>query len=249
MFIITKLVFVLSTLFLISQALKINDRPIIGVIAQKKAEPLKGVNGTSYISAAYVKWLESSGARVVPITTDMPKKELKKLFGYINGVVLPGGGAYLMKSAYHDNAEYVMRLAMEEYHKGDPFPIWGTCLGLQAFAVLTCQTDEVLSKSKGTWDSSLPLEFTKDARRSRLFSNAPREIMKILENEAVTYNAHYNCVTIETYRKSHHLNSFFKLLSTNKDGTGKRFISTIEGKKSFFTIFCFTDNFPQRFIS
>lgn len=49
----------------------VNNRPIIGVLSQEQSYYLAGKypkeNYTSYIAASYVKAVESSGARVVPI--------------------------------------------------------------------------------------------------------------------------------------------------------------------------------------
>lgn len=48
----------------------VNDRPIIGVLSQEQSLYLHGKypdNYTSYIAASYVKDVEASGARVVPI--------------------------------------------------------------------------------------------------------------------------------------------------------------------------------------
>lgn len=50
---------------------KVNNAPIIGVLAQEFGDHLKILypNGpqNSYIAASYIKYLEGSGARVVPI--------------------------------------------------------------------------------------------------------------------------------------------------------------------------------------
>ena len=53
-----------------------NDRVIIGVLSQP-SEP--SGPGESYIAASYVKFLEASGARVVPFVHDLPKHEIKRL--------------------------------------------------------------------------------------------------------------------------------------------------------------------------
>lgn len=49
----------------------VNERPIIGVLAQEQSAYLHTKypeeNYTSYIAASYVKDVEASGARVVPI--------------------------------------------------------------------------------------------------------------------------------------------------------------------------------------
>ena len=53
-----------------------NNRVIIGVLSQP-SEP--SGHGESYIAASYVKFLEASGARVVPFVHDLPKHEIKRL--------------------------------------------------------------------------------------------------------------------------------------------------------------------------
>ncbi len=53
-----------------------NNRVIIGVLSQP-SEP--SGPGESYIAASYVKFLEASGARVVPFVHDLPKHEIKRL--------------------------------------------------------------------------------------------------------------------------------------------------------------------------
>ena len=43
-----------------------NDRPIIGILTQPSSSSLSQF-GDNYIAASYVKYVESAGARVVPI--------------------------------------------------------------------------------------------------------------------------------------------------------------------------------------
>lgn len=73
------------------QNAKINTRPIIGILDQPASDDLKPY-GSRVLVASYVKWLESSGARVVPVRYDASKVELKSIFNSINGLLLPGGG-------------------------------------------------------------------------------------------------------------------------------------------------------------
>ncbi len=46
--------------------------------------------GGTFITTATVKFLESAGARVVPINYRMRTSELKKLLHEVNGVYIPG---------------------------------------------------------------------------------------------------------------------------------------------------------------
>lgn len=55
-----------AVIFSISEA---TERPIIGILAQEVPDDIKveGVGKSSYIPACYVKAVEASGARAVPI--------------------------------------------------------------------------------------------------------------------------------------------------------------------------------------
>jgi gamma-glutamyl hydrolase len=65
------------------------NRPIIGITTQStRLMPFKDL-GKNYIPASYVKFLESSGARVVPIFNNLTEVETKKTFKSINGEVFP----------------------------------------------------------------------------------------------------------------------------------------------------------------
>ena len=66
----------------------LNNRPIIAVLAQKEHKELPP--NQSYIAASYVKYLESSGARVVPIAHYYTTKQVTEIFKYVNGVFFPG---------------------------------------------------------------------------------------------------------------------------------------------------------------
>lgn len=58
-----------------------NDKPVIGVLTQPSLwSTIYPSEDYSYIAASYVKFLESSGARVVPIKYDLPTQNLTRLF-------------------------------------------------------------------------------------------------------------------------------------------------------------------------
>lgn len=207
----------------------INNRPIIGVLAQHLHYEDFPIPGDSYVSASYVKYLEMAGARVVPIKINTPEDELVKIFSSINGVLFPGGDSYVLDSPYQRSAEFAFDFAIKEAKNGRDFPIWGTCLGMQQLSVLAAKTDVILSDSKGTWDTAMPLRIlTND---SSLLKNMPSKIFNILTTKNVTYNAHYNCVAVESYNENKDLNNFFSVVSTNIDAAGKTFLSTIEARK------------------
>ncbi|KAM7390147.1 hypothetical protein PAMA_008359 [Pampus argenteus] len=202
---------------------KINDRPVIGILAQDIRSPPPGK--TSYIAASYVKYLESAGARVVPIMIDQTEEEYKTLFNSINGVLFPGGGANLTSSGYYRSAKAFYDLAIEANQRGDYFPVWGTCLGFEELTYLT--SGKLQLSRTDTEGVALPLDFTNEANESRIFKGFPDELMTALASEPLTENSHKWSMAMETFNTNNELNNFYKVLSTNTDGKTE-FVSTME---------------------
>ncbi|KAG7172796.1 Gamma-glutamyl hydrolase A-like [Homarus americanus] len=101
-----------------------NLRPIIGVLSQAPSDSLlSGLvdkNYTGFIAASYVKYLESAGARVVPV-----------LF------LFPGGGVSITNtSGYGAAGQKIYDLVKELNSKGIYVPLWGTCLGFEMLTYL-----------------------------------------------------------------------------------------------------------------
>ncbi|XP_055086240.1 gamma-glutamyl hydrolase-like [Periophthalmus magnuspinnatus] len=208
---------------------ELNHRPIIGVVAQEFYQPTPSKK--SYIPASYVKYLESAGARVAPIHIDKTEDEYRALFKSINGVLYPGGNVNTSTSGYARAARLLFDLAMEANDRGDYFPLWGTCLGFQLMAcVIGEKNGHVLSTTNNS-DVALPLNFTKEAKESRMFKSFPKDTLHTLATESVTINSHKYSLTMDTYRKSESLNTFYRVLTTNTTDNGKMFISTMEAYK------------------
>ena len=213
-----------------STAQALNNRPIIGIVAQStKGTPVENL-GKSYIDAAYVKYLESSGARVVPIKTSLSEDEVVKIFKSINGVLFPGGDVSVTDSDYAVIGNLIYNQAMSAFNKNDYFPLWGICLGFELLATMVCGSSSVLSHSDSE-NLPLPLNFTPQYQNSKLFANISTELAKYLSTAPTTLNLHYNCVSTETFKANKKLNNFFRVLSINNDRNGKQFVSTMEGIK------------------
>ena len=214
---------------------ELNNRPIIGILAQSfHPGDLYPASGDCFISASHVKFLESAGARVVPIKINEQPEVIEKLLSNVNGVLFPGGGVDVMDSPYQRNAKIAFEYALSQRFAGKYFPIWGTCLGLQQLSVLVAQSSDVLSASKGTWGAAMNLPDLD--RNGRMIRGMSDKLFDAVRFEPLTYNAHYNCVSMDSYQNNEKLQNFFKVLSTNMDNNGKTFISTIEGMYFLFLI-------------
>ena len=153
-----------------SAVLTLNNRPILGVVAQStEGTPVEDL-GKAYIDAAYVKYLQSSGARVVPITTGLSDEEVVDIFNSINGVLFPGGDVSVTDSDYARIGNVIFKQAIEAFTNNDYFPIWGICLGFQLLATMVSGSSSVLSHSDSE-NLPLPLNFTPQYQNSKMFTN------------------------------------------------------------------------------
>jgi len=202
----------------------LNDRPVIAVLAQQAS----AFPGYSYIAASYVKYLESVGARVVPIPESFSEDEVRTIFKHVNGVLYPGGSTDWFTSKYYKNAKLAYETSINSTLSGeDYFPIWGTCLGYETLNVITSGTNDVLSHFDAE-DITIPLNYTDEARSSRLFKDAPMSLYKAMGTQDLTYNHHSFGVSPDTHKTNRKINGFFKLLTTSLDSYGKEFVSSIE---------------------
>ena len=208
----------------------LTDRPIIGIVAQSvEGTPVEGL-GKSYIDAAYVKYIESSGARVAPIMTNLTKEEIIKIFRSVNGVLFPGGDVSVTESDYARIGRTIYKLAKEAFDNNDYFPLWGTCLGFELLSVITSGSSDVLSQCDSD-NLNIPLNFTTSYRNSRLFAEISVDLAKFMSSMPTTLNLHHFGVYESTFKTNKRLSAFFHVLSTNFDRKGNKFISTIEAVK------------------
>ncbi|KAE8619469.1 hypothetical protein XENTR_v10009802 [Xenopus tropicalis] len=207
---------------------ELNNRPIIGIVAQEVTDKEFFPFGATYIADSYVKFLESAGSRVVPIRLNLPEEEYRKLFKSINGVLFPGGSVDLQVSSFSRTTRIFYKLAVEASSSGHYFPIWGTCMGFQILTALTAGAD--LLSATAAENISLPLNLTDEVASSRMFHHAPPDLLRVLSQERVTANFHHFGLTPETFRANKKLSEFYRVLSTNRDTNGVEFISTIEAR-------------------
>lgn len=111
-----------------------HDRPIVGVLVQEISrvfELMYPRQYTSFIAASYVKWLESGGARVVPIFPGRDISYYQTILSKLNGVLLPGGSVDKNdRGGYTEAAENILNIAIDMNLKKDFFPVFGVGLGM-----------------------------------------------------------------------------------------------------------------------
>jgi len=208
----------------------VNDRPIVGVLTQPTDGNLTEF-GDSYIAASYVKYVESAGARVVPIFHNSTKEELYNVFHSVNAVLFPGGGANLNNTPLYYAAEYLWELMETANNKGDFFPIFGHCMGFELISILVSQNQTILQPTYGTENVTFSLNFSSGASSSKWMEDAPELITDILSTQPVCLNNHIWGIWTSTFSSTSSLNQYFEVISTNVDNRGTEFVSTWEGKE------------------
>ena len=219
-----------------------NIRPVIGVFSQETdsvtgsstIDPEVKAQLSAYhylIPASYVTWIGQAGGRVLPILLNQPREYYREVFSQMNGLLFPGGNQGIDPSdIYTEEGEILWKLAKEANDRGDYFPIWGTCLGFEELAVLETGDGEVISLDVVAENLALPLKFTRYARRSRLFRSFPRQLVRAIRTQKLTFNSHEHGLKISEYVSNSSLNKFFQVLSFNETPAGQLFVSTMEAR-------------------
>jgi len=203
-----------------------NTRPIVGILSQEY-----GDDKHTYIAASYVKWVESAGARAIPLFYDSwSVEQMEGMLKNINGVIFPGGGMDFV-GKYLDQLQTIFRFVKQSNDNGIYFPLWGTCLGFEELVCLAANDTHVLDGPFDCEDTNLALTFTPAASQSKLFGAMPDNLKQIITKQKVTYNYHEFGITPKHFNNVPGLVNFFDALSTNEDMKGTPFISTIEAKK------------------
>uniref|UniRef100_A0A4W3GWZ9 folate gamma-glutamyl hydrolase n=1 Tax=Callorhinchus milii TaxID=7868 RepID=A0A4W3GWZ9_CALMI len=197
------------------------------ILAQETLDADLKPYGKTYVAAAYVKYLESAGCRVVPVRLNLTVEEYEKIFHSINGILFPGGGSDLKTSAFAKAAGIFYKLAIEAFDAGDYFPIWGTCMGHQELTFLTSGKDLLIRTN--TENMALPLNLTDAAASSKMFQNLPPGVYKALSRDPLTGNFHHFSISLQDFLGNEKLKNFYSILSTNTDSKGVEFVSTMEG--------------------
>ncbi|CAG2165857.1 unnamed protein product, partial [Oppiella nova] len=207
-----------NSLIKLNECIELKNRPLVAILSQKYySQPSK-----SYIAASYVKFVESAGARVIPVMIDRDENYYRDIINKTNGLLIPGGGQDLLTSGYAKAGRLLWQLSTTEF-KDRKYPIWGTCLGFEL--IIQFYANNTLSDCDAI-DVSNSLTFVEPIQDSRLLQD--KSIVEILAGQEVTYNYHKKCLTLETFNKTPELKKNLRLLSTNKDKKGLDYVSMFE---------------------
>jgi gamma-glutamyl-gamma-aminobutyrate hydrolase PuuD len=209
-------------------------KPTIGILTVPLSPNKKffSVCGDSYISESHIGWLKRNGINVVaiPFTTKKHKLWMKR----VNGLYFPSGGAFAVtQHEYYKGCKQFLKLAMKENDKGNHFPIWGGCMGMQQMMIIaegSDNLDNLLQRFDSYKNLMCTLELTEDGRNSTLIRTLPENFVSHLQKKKCTLNNHKMGLTPLKFKKHKALDGFFKIVSISKDRKNRKFVSTIEGR-------------------
>lgn len=172
-----------------------------------------------------------SGAQVVPIFSFSNRSYFDDLLPKLNGVLFTGGGYDInINNKWTQNADYILKWAINQNQNGKVFPVWGTCLGWELLAYLTSGYDsKVLSLVRGEKGVINTLSIKEDGY---LYSGLTPTLKYNLQNgQGVTYFNHAFAVSTSYYQSNPKFKSFWNIVSTTKSSYNEEFISTAESKE------------------
>jgi len=159
-----------------SSSTAINNRPVIGILTNALSNwlgndiALDSKRAKSYLPAAYVNWIENSGARVVPIQYTATKPVIFSYLAQINGVIIcgdlsPANYATMKKGTTFDtnilrwaHSEFIIfQWAKKQNNLGNYFPILGIGMGYEelVFMNLMPKYYSKFSDLKSEWSDIL----------------------------------------------------------------------------------------------
>eukprot|EP00347_Sterkiella_histriomuscorum_P009680 403340286 len=209
----------------------VNNRPLIGVLTQPLSDSQMSdpaYDGkTSYIMASYINYIESGGARTVPLIYDGDlDTELAKL-DKLNGVLYCGGSG---AGDYDYFGKKVFEKVKQMNDDGQYMPIWGTCLGFEDLAMYTSDDSDTVLERFAADDESYSVKFLVDPKTTKMFQILGSDA-NVFENYNITYNHHSWGVGPDRFKTDKGLSSIFYPTSISYDNNGVPFVSSMESKK------------------
>lgn len=230
-------------LFLLANAAFTNKLMTIGILAQPSSVQMKlqyyhPSENWTYVAGSYVDWVGSSGAMPVLIPFDIDKDKLDAILETIDGFLLPGGGADLirpdntsLRTAYQLSADYITEWAMRRNDQGKFFPVFGTCLGLENFIITFANTTAALECDLDDEHVAHSVQPNEDFAKSRFWTAVGIDKARhVFETDSVYYT--HSCgIRPATFAAHKGLNDSFTVLGLSSSKKGVPFVALIEHKK------------------
>ncbi|XP_042948994.1 gamma-glutamyl hydrolase 2-like isoform X3 [Carya illinoinensis] len=201
---------------------KLNYRPVIGILSHPgdgASGRLSNATNASYIAASYVKFVESAGARVIPLIYNEPPEILFEKLDMVNGVLFTGGWA--KTGLYYKVVERIFKKILKKNDAGDHFPLYAICLGFELLTMIISKDQNILESFNAT-DQASTLQFMENTQiEGTVFQRFPPDLLKKLSTDCLVMQNHHYGISPERFEDNQNLTSFFKILTTSADEDNK----------------------------
>uniref|UniRef100_A0A803LVV5 folate gamma-glutamyl hydrolase n=1 Tax=Chenopodium quinoa TaxID=63459 RepID=A0A803LVV5_CHEQI len=170
-------------------------RPVIGILSHP-GDGASGrlMNGTnvSYIAASYVKFVESAGARVIPLVYTDPLDIIMNKLELVNGVLFTGGWA--KQGLYFEVVQAIFKKVLEKNDAGQYFPCYAICLGFELLTMIVSKDNNILEHYGASLQPST-LQFVDSIGvKGTVFQSFPPELLRKLSTDCLVMQNHKSFV-------------------------------------------------------
>lgn len=217
---------------------KLNYRPVIGIVSHPgdgASGRLSNASWASYIAASYVKFVESAGARVIPIIYNEPPEIIFQKLNLVNGVLFTGGWA--KTGPYYEIVERIFKKVLERNDAGEYFPLYAICLGFEILTMIISKDKKILESFSAS-DMASTLQFTQNVNiEGTVFQRFPPDLLRKLSTDCLVMQNHKYGISPERFQENRDLCQFFKILTTSADEDNKVYVSTVHAHNYPVTAF------------
>ncbi|KAF7822609.1 gamma-glutamyl hydrolase 2-like [Senna tora] len=213
-------------------------RPVIGILTHPgdgASGRLSNATNASYIAASYVKFVESAGARVIPLIYNEPQQNLDKKLELVNGVLFTGGWA--KTGLYFETVEQIFKKVLEKNDGGEHLPLYGICLGFELISMIVSKDKNILEEFSAR-NQATTLDFTQNANiDGTIFQRFPPDLLEKMSTDCLVMQNHRYGLSPKRLLDNDKLSSFFNILTTCTDEDDKVYVSTVSSRNYPITAF------------
>jgi len=215
----------------------------VGILSQPASEPMKlqyyhPSDNWTFVAGSYVDWVGSAGAMPVLIPFDIDWEEMVVLLDGIDAVLLPGGGANLMKrsdvtvpSYYQVVTNRIIQWVKERNDKGKFYPLFATCLGFENLIIEETNSTATLECDLDDEVAAHSVEIVPAFDSSPFWQRVGIDLAKKVFATDSIYYTHSCGIRDTSFLKSKRLTDAYTLLGTSVSRNNIKFVACVEHKK------------------
>ena len=218
------------------------DTPVIGILTIPSPVTGHPPGNYSYLPASYVKYMESAGARVIPIPYDASPENITFLLNQVNGVVFIGGSAKkyikdpetgeLLPSNLTIASKLVVDHVLASNAKGENFPLMATCLGWEILLMCLAGKYDILYNNYHDKNVKANVQFVPDTKDSKLWNALTPALQQYSQQSPAFLYDHVSAILPGKFRSLKGVNDVLKITSLSRPvNGGPIFVASAEGRK------------------